>query len=62
MNPCFEHQKLTIGGTAEKIVSAFHLVLGEHTTEDEEMSKCKSVVHRVKKMEKDVDAALTQGS
>lgn len=52
--------KLTIGGTTEKIVSAFHLVLSEHTTEDEEMNKCKSAVHRVRKMEKDVDVALTQ--
>lgn len=36
-------------------------MLSEHTNEDEEMSKCKSAVHRVKKMEKDVDAALTKG-
>ncbi|XP_057807061.1 LOW QUALITY PROTEIN: uncharacterized protein LOC131021785 [Salvia miltiorrhiza] len=52
--------KLSIGGTAEKIVSAFHLVLSEHNNEDEELSKCKSAVHRVKKMEKDVDVALTK--
>ncbi|KAH6808189.1 hypothetical protein C2S51_029297 [Perilla frutescens var. frutescens] len=52
--------KLSIGGTAEKIVSAFHLVLSEHANEDEELSKCKSAVHRVKKMEKDVDVALTK--
>nr|GLL38700.1 regulation of nuclear pre-mRNA domain-containing protein 1B-like [Ipomoea trifida] len=51
--------KLTIGGPAEKIVSAFHAVLSEHTNEEEEMNKCKSTVHRVKKMEKDVDMALT---
>lgn len=51
--------KLTIGGTAERIVSAFHLVLSEHHGEDEEMDKCKSAVHRVRKMEKDVDLALT---
>lgn len=54
-------QKLSIGGTAEKIVSAFHLVLSEHANEDEELSKCKSAVHHVKKMEKDVDVALTKG-
>lgn len=47
--------KLSIGGAAEKIVSAFHLVLSEHPSEDAEMSKCKSAVHRVRKMEKDVD-------
>ncbi|XP_022751043.1 regulation of nuclear pre-mRNA domain-containing protein 2-like isoform X3 [Durio zibethinus] len=49
--------KLSIGGTAEKIVSAFHLVLSEQPNEDEEMSKCKSAVHHVRKMEKDVDSA-----
>lgn len=54
-------QKLSVGGTAEKIVSAFHLVINEHANEDEEMSKCKSAVHRVKKMENDVDVALTKG-
>ncbi|KAK9065100.1 hypothetical protein SSX86_016483 [Deinandra increscens subsp. villosa] len=50
--------KLTIGSTAERIVSAFHLVVSEHHGEDEEMNKCKSVVHRVKKMEKNIDLAL----
>jgi regulator of Ty1 transposition protein 103 len=50
---------LTIGGTAEKIVSAFHSVISDHTSEDEEMNKCKSSVHRVRKLEKDVDLALT---
>ncbi|XVE83210.1 hypothetical protein DITRI_Ditri16bG0069000 [Diplodiscus trichospermus] len=49
--------KLSVGGTAEKIVSAFHLVLSEQPNEDEEMNKCKSAVHRVRKMEKDVDIA-----
>ncbi|KAK3014000.1 hypothetical protein RJ639_010185 [Escallonia herrerae] len=52
--------KLTIGGAAERIVSAFHLALSEHSGEDEEMNKCKSAVHRVRKMEKDVDLALTK--
>ncbi|KAL2343018.1 hypothetical protein Fmac_004303 [Flemingia macrophylla] len=49
--------KLSIGGTAEKIVSAFHTVLNEHSNEDVEMSKCKSAVHRVRKIEKNVDIA-----
>ncbi|XP_022739762.1 regulation of nuclear pre-mRNA domain-containing protein 2-like isoform X3 [Durio zibethinus] len=49
--------KLSIGGRAEKIVSAFHSMLSEQQNEDEEMSKCKSAVHRVRKMEKDVDIA-----
>ncbi|TKY47628.1 Regulation of nuclear pre-mRNA domain-containing protein 1B [Spatholobus suberectus] len=51
--------KLSIGGTAEKIVSAFHLVLSEQSVEDAEMSKCKSAVQRVRKMEKDVDTVCT---
>ncbi|KAK7318560.1 hypothetical protein RJT34_03263 [Clitoria ternatea] len=51
--------RLSIGGAAEKIVSAFHTVLNEHSNEDEEMSKCKSAVHRVRKMEKDVDIACS---
>lgn len=51
--------KLIIGSTAERIVSAFHLVVSEHHGEDEEMNKCKSAVQRVKKMEKDIDLALT---
>lgn len=52
---------MTIGGTAEKILSAFHLVRSEHTTEDEEMNKCKSAVNRVKKLEKDVRMVLKKG-
>ncbi|XP_076916384.1 uncharacterized protein LOC143576076 [Bidens hawaiensis] len=53
--------KLSIGSTAERIVSAFHLVVSEHHGEDEEMNKCKSAVQRVKKMEKDIDLALKNG-
>ncbi|XAR73330.1 hypothetical protein NMG60_11007263 [Bertholletia excelsa] len=52
--------KLTIGGTAEKIVSAFHLVLSEHPSEDEEMNKCKSAIQRVRKMEEEVDLACSK--
>ncbi|XP_022894751.1 regulation of nuclear pre-mRNA domain-containing protein 1B-like [Olea europaea var. sylvestris] len=52
--------KLTIGSTEEKIVSAFNLVLSEHTTEDEEMNKCKSAIQRVRKIGKDVNVALTK--
>ncbi|XP_071703112.1 uncharacterized protein [Rutidosis leptorrhynchoides] len=51
--------KLTIGSTAERIVSAFHLVASEHHGEDEEMNRCKSAVDRVKKIQKDVDLAIT---
>lgn len=52
--------KLSIGGTTEKIVSAFHLVQSECAKEDEEMNKCKSTIHRVRKMENDVSIALTK--
>ncbi|KAF3440426.1 hypothetical protein FNV43_RR18710 [Rhamnella rubrinervis] len=51
--------KLSIGGTAQKIVSAFHTMLNENSNEDAEMSKCKSAVRRVRKMEKDVDVVCT---
>lgn len=52
--------KLTTGGTTEKIVSAFHAVIGEHSNEDSLLQKCKSSVHRVRKMEKDVAAACAK--
>ncbi|PIA48017.1 hypothetical protein AQUCO_01400543v1 [Aquilegia coerulea] len=52
--------KLTTGGTTEKIVSAFHAVLNEHSNEDLLMNKCKSSVHHVRKMEKEVDTACTK--
>lgn len=52
--------KLTVGDTAEKIVTALHLVLSEHSSESEEMNRCMSVVHRVTKMERDVDVALSK--
>ncbi|KAF3440174.1 hypothetical protein FNV43_RR18453 [Rhamnella rubrinervis] len=47
--------KLSSGGTADKIVSAFHAMLSEHSNEDAEMSKCKSAVQSVRKLEKEVD-------
>lgn len=50
-----------IGGSAEKIVSAFHSVASEHPNEDVEMSKCKSAIARVRKMEKEVNVACTSG-
>ncbi|BBH05649.1 ENTH/VHS family protein [Prunus dulcis] len=52
-------KRFTLYQNAEKIVSAFHSVISEHPTEDAEMSKCKSAVHRVRKLEKDVDIACT---
>ncbi|KAL9271422.1 Regulation of nuclear pre-mRNA domain-containing protein [Drosera capensis] len=49
--------KLTVGGAAEKIVSAFHSVLSDQSNEDVDMTKCKSAVNRVRKMEQEVDLA-----
>ncbi|XP_050380420.1 uncharacterized protein LOC126797719 [Argentina anserina] len=51
--------KLSTGVAAEKIVSAFNSVISENPNEDAEMSKCKSAVHQVRKLEKDVDNACT---
>ncbi|KAF9611529.1 hypothetical protein IFM89_032929 [Coptis chinensis] len=53
--------KLSTGGTTEKIVLAFHAVLSEHSDEDVLMHKCKSSVHRVRKMEKEVEVACRTG-
>lgn len=55
------NQKLAIGGTVEKVVSAFHSVISEHPNEDMDLNKCKAAVRRVGKMEKDVDIACAQG-
>ncbi|KAL0547169.1 hypothetical protein IC582_017097 [Cucumis melo] len=51
--------KLSIGSAAEKIVSAFHLVLSEYSNEETEMTNCNSAVQRVRKMENDVDFACS---
>ncbi|CAN1224543.1 Regulation of nuclear pre-mRNA domain-containing protein 1B [Linum grandiflorum] len=53
--------KLPIGGAAEKIVSAFHLVDSERSSEEAEMSNCKSVVSRVRRMDKDVHISCCNG-
>lgn len=42
-------------------MSAFHVVLSDQSTEDAEMNKCKSAVHHVRKMERDVDTACLNG-
>lgn len=57
----FGNQKLTVGGTAERIVSGYHLVFSEHSTENLEMSKCKSAIQHVRKIEEDVDLACRKG-
>ncbi|XP_020268100.1 uncharacterized protein LOC109843570 [Asparagus officinalis] len=54
--------KLSIGGTAEKIVFALHTVLSKHPDEDTDLEKCKNAVRRLEKMEKDVEVACARGS
>ncbi|KAF8082249.1 hypothetical protein N665_0841s0016 [Sinapis alba] len=51
--------KLSSGGVAEKIASAYHLVVAENSNEEAEISKCKSAVKRIRKMEKDVEEACS---
>uniref|UniRef100_A0A6N2LWV6 CID domain-containing protein n=1 Tax=Salix viminalis TaxID=40686 RepID=A0A6N2LWV6_SALVM len=51
--------KLSIGGAAEKLVSAFNLVVSERPNEEAEMSNCKSGVRHVRDMQKDVDIACS---
>lgn len=53
--------KLSVGGMAEKIVSAFHNVISEQPNEDMDLNKCKDVVRHVGKLEKDVDRACSRG-
>ncbi|KAJ6305421.1 hypothetical protein OIU78_020877 [Salix suchowensis] len=53
------NQKLSIGGSAEKLVSAFNLVVSEQPNEVAEMSNCKSGVRHVRDMQKDVDIACS---
>ncbi|KAF2538089.1 hypothetical protein F2Q68_00023012 [Brassica cretica] len=40
------------GGVAEKIASAYQLVVAENSNEEAEMKKCKSAVKRIMRMEK----------
>ncbi|CAN6443164.1 unnamed protein product [Victoria cruziana] len=54
--------KLAIGGTPEKIVSAFQSVHDDHFNEDTALNKCKAAIRRVGKMEKDVDDARSHGN
>ncbi|XP_047322084.1 regulation of nuclear pre-mRNA domain-containing protein 1B isoform X1 [Impatiens glandulifera] len=54
--------KLTLGSSAERIVSALHLVISENSIEDESMSSSKSVIQRIKKMEHSVEAACRKAN
>ncbi|KAJ3677325.1 hypothetical protein LUZ60_003049 [Juncus effusus] len=49
--------KLSIGGTAEKIISAFNAVLDEESEEDSDLERCKFAVKKVANLEKDVENA-----
>ncbi|XP_011021884.1 PREDICTED: regulation of nuclear pre-mRNA domain-containing protein 1B-like [Populus euphratica] len=51
--------KFSIGGAAEKILSAFNLMVSEQPNEEAEMRNCKSAVRHVRNMEKDVDIACS---
>ncbi|KAJ0233931.1 Uncharacterized protein HA466_0279350 [Hirschfeldia incana] len=51
--------KLPSGGVAEKIASAYHLVVAANSNEEAEISKCKSAVKRIRKMETDVKEACS---
>ncbi|KMZ57161.1 Regulation of nuclear pre-mRNA domain-containing protein 1B [Zostera marina] len=52
--------KLSVGETAEKIVSSFHSVLSEHSNEDTDLKSCKDTVHSVEKMGKIVATTCSQ--
>lgn len=52
--------KLSVGGAAEKIMSAFHTVHSKHPNEDTDLKRCKDAVHRVGKMERSVATACSQ--
>lgn len=54
--------KLAVGGMPEKIVSAFQSVQDQHFNEDTALNKCKTAVHHVEKMEKDVEDACIHGN
>lgn len=56
-----QNQKLSIGGTAEKIISAMHSVLNEHPEEESELNKCKAAIRHVGRLEKDVEHACAHG-
>lgn len=57
----FGNQKLSMGGTAEKIISALHNVLSEHSKEESDLNKCKAAVMHAAKLEKDVESVCKHG-
>ncbi|KAI3677978.1 hypothetical protein L6452_37254 [Arctium lappa] len=48
--------KLAIGGTPEKIMTAFHLVHDENTTEDTALNNCEGAVRRFGDLERDIES------
>lgn len=56
------NQKLNVGGTAEKIVSAFDAVSSNELDENADLEKCESAAKDIGKMEKDVEDACNEGA
>ncbi|KAI3898046.1 hypothetical protein MKX03_006737 [Papaver bracteatum] len=54
--------KLAVGGTPEKIFTAFQSIYDEHLDEDTVLSKCKAAVNHVEEMGKEVGYACSQGN
>eukprot|EP00252_Welwitschia_mirabilis_P018008 TRINITY_DN40155_c0_g1_i1.p1 TRINITY_DN40155_c0_g1~~TRINITY_DN40155_c0_g1_i1.p1 ORF type:complete len:569 (+),score=150.93 TRINITY_DN40155_c0_g1_i1:511-2217(+) len=54
--------KLAVGGTPEKIISAFQAVHDGHNEEDVILNKCKDAVKCVERMDKDVEQACETGN
>ncbi|XP_078180054.1 uncharacterized protein LOC144574077 isoform X2 [Carex rostrata] len=52
--------KLNVGGTAEKIVSAFNAVSSNELDENADLEKCESAAKDIGKMEKDVEDACNE--
>ncbi|KVH94680.1 CID domain-containing protein [Cynara cardunculus var. scolymus] len=48
--------KLAIGGTPEKIMTAFHLVHDENATEDTALNNCEGAVRRFGDLERDIES------
>ncbi|KAL5767737.1 hypothetical protein ACOSP7_014333 [Xanthoceras sorbifolium] len=54
--------KLAVGGSPEKIITAFQSVLDEHLNEETALNNCNAAVHHVCKLGEDVENAPAQGN
>lgn len=55
--------KLAIGGAPEKIITAFHLLHDENTTEDTALNNCEGAVNRFGDLEREIETqGVQQGS